>query len=219
MTEKKWIGEYNDFVGVYHKIISSDICNEYLEFYNWEILNNYSKTSWKPGSNEFMPDGTVRRDESIKSPVKYLSGQDDNYIESFPDSLSQKYFSITNNCLQEYITHYTLPLDIAIMAYFYKIHKVESGQGYHQWHCECDPQKSPNRMFAYMTYLQAPESGGETEFLHQSLRITPEVGTTLIWPAYFTHMHRGNPPLKGTKIYLTGWFHATGFVPSGTPKL
>ena len=85
--------------------------------------------------------------------------------------------------------------------------------------CECDPQKSPNRMFAYMTYLQAPESGGETEFLHQSLRITPEVGTTLIWPAYFTHMHRGNPPLKGTKIYLTGWFHATGFVPSGTPKL
>ena len=62
MTEKKWIGEYNDFVGVYHKIISSDICNEYLEFYNWAILNNYSKTSWKPGSNEFMPYGTVRCD-------------------------------------------------------------------------------------------------------------------------------------------------------------
>ena len=74
-------------------------------------------------------------------------------------------------------------------------------------------------MMAFMTYLQIPEEGGETEFLHQSLRIKPEIGTTLIWPAHFTHAHRGNPPLKGNKIYVTGWFHGVQHLPEDVSKL
>ena len=58
-----------------------------------------------------------------------------------------------------------------------------------------------------MTYLQAPSEGGETEFLYQSKRIDPVVGRTLIWPPGFTHKHRGNPPLKGEKFYITGWMN------------
>ena len=26
------------------------------------------------------------------------------------------------------------------------------------------------------------------------------------WPAGYTHMHRGNPPLDGEKMYVDGWF-------------
>ena len=47
----------------------------------------------------------------------------------------------------------------------------------------------------------------ETEFLYQSKRIDPIAGRTLIWPPGFTHKHRGNPPLKGEKIYMTGWLN------------
>ena len=213
--ENKWIGEYNNHVGVYHKTVSSDICNAYLEFYNWAMDNNYSQPSWKPGK-QFSP-GHKRRDESIHSPVKFF--QDDNFIEQFPPALSKEYFGVINPHLTEFIEHYSIDIDTALSANVYKIHKVEPGQGYHTWHCEHNHISDPTRMFAYMTYLQIPEEGGETEFLHQSLRITPEVGTTLIWPAYFTHQHRGNSPLKGTKIYLTGWFHAHGFAPGGQPKL
>jgi hypothetical protein len=61
----------------------------------------------------------------------------------------------------------------------------------------------------YMTYLEAPKEGGETEFLHQSLRIKPIVGRTLIWPAGYTHIHRGNPPIDGEKMYIDGWFTAS----------
>ena len=73
------------------------------------------------------------------------------------------------------------------------------------WHYENGDYDNRDRFITYMTYLKAPEEGGETEFLHQSKRIDSVAGRTLIWPAGFTHKHRGNPPLKGEKIYLTGW--------------
>jgi hypothetical protein len=41
------------------------------------------------------------------------------------------------------------------------------------------------------------------------MRVTPVVGRTIIWPAGFTHMHRGNPPLEGEKMYITGWFNVS----------
>ena len=48
-----------------------------------------------------------------------------------------------------------------------------------------------------------------TEFMFQKYRHIPEIGTTLIWPAHFTHKHRGGMVLKGEKLYVTGWVMIT----------
>ena len=62
-----------------------------------------------------------------------------------------------------------------------------------------------NRIMAWMIYLNDVEDGGETEFLYQSMRVKPKQGTLVLWPAHFTHMHRGNPPLSGEKYIMTSW--------------
>jgi hypothetical protein len=56
-----------------------------------------------------------------------------------------------------------------------------------------------------MVYLNDIEDGGETEFLYLSKRVKPVTGRVLLWPAGYTHTHRGNPPLKDTKYIITGW--------------
>ena len=61
-----------------------------------------------------------------------------------------------------------------------------------------------------MVYLNDVEEGGETEFLYQSVRVPPVQGRFICWPAGWTHIHRGNPPLKGVKYALTGWIN---FIP------
>ena len=88
-----------------------------------------------------------------------------------------------------------------------KIQKTIPGQGYHMWHCEASEYKSARRLLLCMLYLNDVEEGGETEFLYQSKRIKPKTGRLVLCPAYFTHVHRGNPPLKGSKYMINGWMH------------
>ncbi len=45
-------------------------------------------------------------------------------------------------------------------------------------------------------------------FFHQSLKIKPEKGLTLIWPSDWTFTHKGLPSKEG-KMIATGWFHFT----------
>ena len=37
--------------------------------------------------------------------------------------------------------------------------------------------------------------------------IKPEIGKTLIWPAEWTHAHKGEVLNSGVKYIITGWMH------------
>lgn len=87
----------------------------------------------------------------------------------------------------------------------HKLQKTLPGEGYHIWHTENMGRGTCNRLLTYVLYLNDVEEGGETEFLYQGKRVKPKAGTLLLWPAGFTHVHRGNPPLSGEKYILTGW--------------
>lgn len=89
----------------------------------------------------------------------------------------------------------------------YNIQRYSPGNHYSVWHCENNGEKPySNRHLAFMTYLNTVDEGGETEFLYQNCKIKPKKGLTLIWPAYFTHTHRGLPAKTETKYVTTGWF-------------
>ena len=91
-----------------------------------------------------------------------------------------------------------------------KMQRTGPGGGYHVWHGEQGPGAHANRVVVYMLYLNsiAPEDGAETEFLYQKKRFSPAENTMVLWPASYTHAHRGNPVLGETHKYIvTGWFY------------
>ena len=80
------------------------------------------------------------------------------------------------------------------------------GDSYSDAHCENDGREGCEyRHLAYMTYLNDIEEGGGTEFIHQNLITSPKKGLTLIWPATWTHYHKGVVAPSETKNILTGW--------------
>jgi hypothetical protein len=93
-----------------------------------------------------------------------------------------------------------------VTAWQIQKYDAKDNGGYHHFHIENSGVSNMRRVMAYIVYLNDIDEGGETEFLHQNIRVKPEVGKVVIFPAYFTHVHRGNPVLSGQDKYiLTGW--------------
>lgn len=85
-----------------------------------------------------------------------------------------------------------------------KFQRTRPGEGFHRWHFE-DGGENSHRKLVTMLYLNDVQEGGETEFLYLHRRIQPRQGRLLVFPAGFSHTHRGNPPLSGDKYILTSW--------------
>ena len=201
-------GIFEDFIGIWDNNVDENICKEFVKYYDWTVKNNYNISPNIDGNRYRMSKKKDdREDEAI-----FINSSSPQY----PDSLCEIYWTCIQNSLREYMTNYSIELRGSLNSWVFKVHKVKEKQGYHAWHYENNEYEFRDRYLTYMTYLQAPSEGGETEFLYQSKRIDPIVGRTLIWPAGFTHKHRGNPPLKGEKLYITGWMNMNPFSPQRT---
>ena len=85
----------------------------------------------------------------------------------------------------------------------YNIQKYEGErEGYFTLHCE-HAAGYPFRMLAWMLFLNDAKSG--TEFPSQNRILKPKTGRLAIWPAAWTHPHRGVTPNQGLKYIATGW--------------
>lgn len=87
----------------------------------------------------------------------------------------------------------------------FNLQKYNAGGHFAHIHSERTDLASLHRLFAFMTYLNDDFEDGHTHFVHQQLKIKPEKGRTLIWPAEWTHAHAGEVVTSGSKYIATGW--------------
>ena len=179
----------DDFIGTFDEIIPDELCDKYIDYFdnwtqNYNIRNTFkiSDTALDTITGGFI-------NESMR--LEYVNGP-------FVNAFFRKVWPLYCDRYNELHHSGKSILDI-------KIQKTIPGEGYHVWHTENSSLESRNRCCAFMVYLNDVEEGGETEFLYQKRRIKPEKGKLILWPAYYTHVHRGNPPLSGEKYVITGW--------------
>lgn len=115
-------------------------------------------------------------------------------------------------CLQEYADDFPFLKGQDLISSLCVMQKSVplTGDGYHRWHSERFGMASSERVLAWTIYLNTVSEGGETEFMYQGKRIDAKAGRIVIWPAGWTHVHRGNPPLSNEKYILTGWIAGDG---------
>jgi hypothetical protein len=111
-----------------------------------------------------------------------------------------------SSCLEKYATKYGSMSFMSFWEEFdgYNIQKYDGeDDGYFQWHCEHGHGTiCANRVLAWMFYLNDAKCG--TEFMYYPT-VRAKMGRCVVWPAGWTHVHRGVTPNKGVKYIATGW--------------
>lgn len=87
----------------------------------------------------------------------------------------------------------------------YAIQRTTIGEHYH-WHIDGGSHDFSQRQLVALWYLNdVAGPGGETEFLFQDVKITPQKGKLVLFPPFWTHEHRGVTLEKGVKYIATTW--------------
>ena len=161
-------------------------------------------------SNEHLHDtGTVSRDGEVLSMPELK--KDTEIFCKFP--LFNWVNDYIEECVCEYREEHPVIDECAAWSLWpsYKIQRYFPGEAYFKLHYEntgpfAGEEPLSRRILAWMIYLNDVTEGGHTEFPYQSREIQPRRGDILIWPAYFTHPHRGIPSMTQTKYIVTGWY-------------
>jgi len=178
----------NNFILEY--IISDlSICDELIELHK----NSPDKSSGTLGG------GVLNKNRKDSTDLALPDGE-----------LSFKYLCELYKCVNEYVKTYSYANDYGKWKIneYVKIQHYSLGEGFHSWHSERTHSGEPEvyRHLVFMTYLNDVDDGGETEFFYQNIKVKPKKGKTLIWPADWTHTHRGIASFTQEKYIITGWF-------------
>lgn len=194
--------EHKDFIGYYRDLYPAGYCEHLIKEFNRleesgaGSSRQKSENSLKHHKNDYQI-GINFRNDSL------LAFEQKNSFDLFFEGLQF--------CYNDYTDKYSvLRQDGHIRSNTMKMQRTSPGGGYHVWHCEHGPGVFSPRVLVYMVYLNSLDEGdgGETEFLYQRTRIKPEENLMLLWPAGYTHTHRGNPVLADKyKYVVTGWFY------------
>jgi hypothetical protein len=185
----------DNFIEVYKGVFNDEFCNNLIQYF-------------KHAEEGGMTSSRQDHDEASKLNKEDLV----TYIPSLPmkhtDINFMKEFNrvFWDECYKQYAEKFSILQVLSEHnSYTMKIQKTKPGQGYHIWHCENGSKHNSTRILAWTVYLNDDFEAGETEFLYQQYRYKPSKGDVVIFPAAFTHTHRGNPPIGGDKYIITGW--------------
>lgn len=195
---------YTDFIGMYDEVFPDYYCQHMIsEFERIGEKGHCRNRQEFEGTNK-----TSKQDNFLFLNVRNHSGELSNFNEM---SSIKIFWEGLQNCFDEYSSEFDILKDSNLMSTSIKMQKTSPGEGYHIWHSEQgNGPSNESRGLVYMIYLNTLDdnSAGETEFLYQRIRIPPKENTMLIWPASFTHAHRGNLVHGNkSKYVITGWFN------------
>lgn len=180
-----------------YSMSSTEICDEIIELF--EKHNRQGNT--RPGEISRGVDKNTK--DSIDLVLGAIFSKDPS-----AKLLTSRYMEVVKKCAMEYCDHYKLPIRGVNPATTPQIQHYKPKGGYKEWHADSTFTGNQSRCLVYITYLNTVPDGG-TMFRDWKHTTTAAKGNTVIFPAFFTHVHKGQISKKHKKYIITGWLHYT----------
>lgn len=179
-----------NFIETYENAFVDNFCDDAIKYFE-------SSGSKNPG---MIFDGNK---QIINKNIK--SSTDLTLYFSQKTLVSSRVFDCLNKYFYKYLQKYKdvqSLMELSLNDNF-NIQRYYPGEGYTSIHCEHN-SKTCTTVFGWMIYLNTVNDGG-TEFTNYDTILDCKKGTLVIWPAYWTHSHRGVVSKTKTKYIATGW--------------
>lgn len=185
----------SNFIEVYEGAFPPELCDRIIKKHD-ELEESSSVVCRQEGSEYY---GSNRR-------------KDTSFFLNFDAiNLSSEVNVILDEYIRDYIDKYPSLAMVQLYSNNVKSQRTPPKGGFHAWHSEENADftsASACRRVVWMVYLNDLEEGeGTTEFLEQGITVQPKKGTLVLFPAGWTHTHRGNPPYSKNKYIITGWYY------------
>lgn len=184
-----------NFIGCW-TLENEDVCDGLIDYFE------RNADCQKPG---FVGSGFI--DTSIKKSLDITILP--KHIRKPGNEVFAAYFEQLNECFWDYLDDWDILKNFLKDAHIgsFNIQRYDDRGHFGGLHSERTALGSAHRVLVWMTYLNDVPAGGETEFPYFGVKVIPVRGRTLIWPAEWTHAHRGCVVEKGPKYIITGWMH------------
>ena len=186
--------QQTNFIGCWN-LENKKLCNEIINFFE----NN----------KNLQKQGVTASGKNLKTKSRIDITVSPNDLKKPKFEILNQYINEMHKCFLDYQNQWTFLKSMLKTVYVpgFNIQKYCTGDHFAALHSERTSLVTLHRLFAWMTYLNDVDDGGQTNFSHYGIKIKPEIGKTLIWPAEWTHAHAGEILKSGTKYIVTGWIH------------
>jgi len=179
-----------DFIAVYDEVYTENQCKKLVSYID-KLKDNSILLNEAEASNGKIEHFTLNMGHRYDLPAWSWIGTEINENMQI--------------CINHYLKEFPPLGSNRFLINDFKIKKIPEGGGFHNWHFEDNNIHNSNRYFVVQIYLNDNFEGGETEFLYINKRIQAKEGSLIIFPSGYTHTHRGNPPIGGTKYIIGSW--------------
>ena len=216
----------NSFIEIYDNALPDDICDYLIQIFEREnntpgtMVEMLRSPSDPPtGPTSFVNGLEMKLGDEFFDLDSVIGDLDYIVLEKITE-YNKKYLLADNKLNFDLITNDELELDEnefdnpnVVSEYLtrmgeYIIKKyTHPNDGFHMWHHDWAPLTYLiQRVLAVQFFLNDVEDGGETEFYHQGIKVKPKKGRLVIFPTYFTHLHRGNKPISNDKYTVSCFY-------------
>ena len=175
------------------------------------MLNDFIVTFPKAGTSVFCESLISWHDKDISARTETPRRDTRRDVQKWLPESNQLWIPLQNvklRCLTEYLQEFPASYrgKKRLLMPENKIQRTDpKGGGFHTFHSEVSHWENCSRTLAWTLYLNdIPNDEGETEWLYENIKIQPEAGMMVIWPAAWMYQHRGNPVHTHSKYIATG---------------
>lgn len=196
MKQKRKNVKFEDFIYTQPNQLTPQFCKNLIEVYETHPIAKKERLAGSVG----IPDSPENRLDIKQSEDLNITTHREFYLEDRTLSIALK--KLTQNYL-DHIQSLNFAYGVQLLLNYkdsgFQIQKTTPG-GYYKWHHD----QIDDRRYTYIFYLNDVNHKGETQFAN-GLKIKPEEGKGLIFPASWEYVHRGIAPKDEIKYLVTGW--------------